>query len=112
MGIAGFVSLGLTLPFALYQIWKFVKPGLTSVERRYALRLLPVTLVRAMLFVVHRVSNHLALPAQYRSSALHRDVTGGFLLRVIMNICLPLSFIFELPIVVVFLTRIGVMTPR
>lgn len=116
MGIAGFVSAGLTLPFALYQIWKFVKPGLTPLERRYAVRLLPVTLFMFVLglcfswFIVFPTILHflLNIAHQHFTVMLRAGAYFGF----IMNICLPLALTFELPIVVVFLTRIGLMTPR
>jgi sec-independent protein translocase protein TatC len=116
MGIAGFVSVGLTMPFALYQIWKFVQPGLTPVERRYALRLLPVTLFMFVLglcfswFIVFPTILHFLLNIAHQHFTVM--LRAGSYFGFIMNICLPLSLIFELPIAVVFLTRIGVMTPR
>ncbi|MCL6549269.1 MAG: twin-arginine translocase subunit TatC, partial [Alicyclobacillus sp.] len=49
--IGGIIAAGLTLPFALFQIWRFVAPGLTPVERRYTVRLLPVTVIMFVLGV-------------------------------------------------------------
>src|SRR5579875_3913916 len=43
--MAAVVGIGLTLPFALYQLWRFVAPGLTARERRYTVRLIPVSLL-------------------------------------------------------------------
>ncbi|WP_051663290.1 twin-arginine translocase subunit TatC [Alicyclobacillus macrosporangiidus] len=116
LSIAGIVAVGLTLPFALYQLWKFVAPGLTPVERRYTLRLLPITLVMFILgvlfawFVIFPTILHflLRIAAEHFSVMLRAGSYFGFL----TNICLPFGFIFELPIVVVFLTRIGVISPQ
>jgi sec-independent protein translocase protein TatC len=113
--IAGIVSVGITLPFALYQLWRFVEPGLTPVEKRYTLRLLPIMFVMFILgicfgwFVVFPMILHflLHLASQNFAVMLRAGSYFGFL----TGVCLPFGFIFELPIVVVFLTRIGVITP-
>ncbi|GMA50355.1 sec-independent protein translocase protein TatC [Alicyclobacillus contaminans] len=116
MSMAGLVSAGLTLPFALYQIWRFVKPGLTPTEQRYTLRLLPAALLMFGLglcfswFVVFPAVLHFLLHlAQERFTVMLR---AGSYFGFLTSICLPLALVFELPLVVVFLTRIGLVTPR
>ncbi|MCL6594481.1 MAG: twin-arginine translocase subunit TatC, partial [Alicyclobacillus sp.] len=107
---------GLTLPFALYQLWRFVAPGLTPVEQRYALRLLPAAAVMFVLgvlfawFVIFPTLLHflLHLAAANFQVMLRAGSYFGFL----ANVCLPFGFIFELPLAVVFLTRIGLINPR
>ncbi|MCG6536929.1 MAG: twin-arginine translocase subunit TatC, partial [Syntrophales bacterium LBB04] len=47
MEIAFFASLILTAPYTLYQIWKFVSPGLYPRERRYVL---PFVITSTVLF--------------------------------------------------------------
>ncbi|MDQ0190048.1 twin-arginine translocase subunit TatC [Alicyclobacillus cycloheptanicus] len=114
--VGGIVATGLTLPFALYQIWLFVRPGLTPLERRYTVRLLPVTLALfvagvcfAWFIVFPRVLHFLLyLSAKQFTVNLRAENYFSFL----STICLPFGFIFELPVVVVFLTRIGLVTPR
>lgn len=116
LSISGVVSIGITLPFALYQLWLFVAPGLTPTERNYTVRLLPVTFVMfiagvcfawflvfptILSFLVHLTSQQ-GLQIFLRADAYFSFVT---------SICLPFGFIFELPIVVAFLTRIGLLTP-
>jgi len=116
LSIAGLVAIGLVLPFALYQLWRFVAPGLTHQERRYTLRLLPVAVVMFLLgvsfswFVIFPTILHflLTLSAQHFQLMIRADAYFSFL----TSICLPFGFIFELPIVVVFLTRIGLITPK
>lgn len=34
--ISGFVSLGIVVPYALYQLWGFISPGLRPQEKKYA----------------------------------------------------------------------------
>lgn len=114
--MAGIVGIGLSLPFALYQVWKFVAPGLTPTERRYTVRLLPVAFVMfiigvcfSWLFIFPTVLDFLLkISSQHFQVMLRADAYFSFM----TSICLPFGFIFELPIVVVFLTRIGIVTPR
>ena len=116
LSIAGFTSIGLVLPFALYQVWKFVAPGLTPKERSYTLRLLPFALIMFLLgvsfawfFIFPTILRFLLLLSEQHFRLMIRaDAYFSFL----TNICIPFGFIFELPIVVVFLTRIGLITPQ
>lgn len=114
--VSSFVAIGLTLPFALFHLWRFVAPGLTVRERRYTLRLLPLIFIMfligvsfAWFFIFPTIFHFLIeLSRQHFSVMIRANAYFGFL----TNICLPFGFIFELPIVVVFLTRIGVIGPR
>ncbi len=116
LSVAAIVGICLTLPFAFYQLWRFVSPGLTPMERKYSLRLLPVV---SMMFVAgiafawclifpNILRFLLSLSAQHFSVFLRAGSYFSFL----SSICLPFGLIFELPVVVVFLTRIGLITPR
>lgn len=114
--IAGFVAIGLVLPFALYQLWLFIAPGLLPKERRYTVRLLPVAFVMFLLgvafawfFIFPTILRFLILLSEQHFNVMIRaDMYFSFL----TNICLPFGFIFELPIVVIFLTRIGIVSPK
>jgi len=116
LSIAGIVAVGVTLPFALHQLWKFVSPGLTQTEKRYTLRLLPVAffmfifgVLFAWFFLFPTILHFLLQIASQNFSVMLR-ATSYF--SFVTSICLPFGFIFELPIAVVFLTRIGIITPR
>lgn len=113
---AGLVAIGLTLPFAMYHIWRFVSPGLMPAERRYTLRLLPLTMVMFIAgvafawFVVFPMILHFLIQLA-RTHFLVLFHAGAYF-SFMSGICLPFGFVFELPLVVVFLTRIGVITPK
>ncbi|QSO46973.1 twin-arginine translocase subunit TatC [Alicyclobacillus mengziensis] len=115
LSMAGVVAVGLTLPFALYQLWRFISPGLRPVERRYTLQLLPFVLIMFVIgvcfawFIIFPTILHFLLEiANQRFQVLYR---AGAYFSFMTSICLPFGFIFELPIVVVFLTRLGIITP-
>lgn len=114
--MAGVVAVGLTLPFAMFQLWRFVSPGLSVVERRYALRLLPLTFVMfvagvcfAWFAIFPTILHFLVHVAGQHFQVMYR---AGSYFSFLSTICLPFGFIFELPIVVVFLTSIGIITPH
>jgi sec-independent protein translocase protein TatC len=116
LSMAGVVAIGLTLPFALYQLWQFVRPGLTEVERRHTVRLLPFVLLMfiagicfSWLFIFPTILHFLLKIATVHFQVFLR---AGAYFSFMTSICLPFGFIFELPIVVVFLTRLGVITPK
>lgn len=107
MMIAFVISLTITLPFILFQLWGFVKEGLTKEEQSATLRYIPYTFLcfiiglsfayfvvfpMCMTFTV-RITENLGLTQTYGVAQYF-----GFML----NIVLPLSIAFELPIVVMF----------
>ncbi len=114
--IAGIVATGLSVPFALYQTWLFVRPGLRPIERRYTVQLLPFTLalfvcgVLFAWFVIFPTILHFLL--RIASAQFVVNIRAELYFSFLSMICVPFGFIFELPLVVVFLTRIGVISAR
>lgn len=114
--LAGLVALGVTLPFLLYQVWKFVKPALSPKESKFALSMLPFALlmfaagVSFAYFVTFPILLHflLTLASKHFTVVLTAQRYFGFLTSLI----LPFGLIFEMPIALLFLTQIGVITPR
>lgn len=116
MKFAFIVALAITLPITLYQVWAFVSPGLRVIERRAALRYVPFVFVLFLLglsfayFVVFpmafeftsSINKHMDLQATY-------GITQYF--SFMFNILLPISLLFELPVVIMFLTRIRLLNP-
>ncbi|MFC5450370.1 twin-arginine translocase subunit TatC [Paenibacillus aestuarii] len=116
MMLAFVIALACTLPFILYQLWGFVKNGLTPDEQRAALTYIPYTFLCFIIglsfayFVVFPmcmkfttgISDRLGLVPTYGVAQYF-----GFML----NIILPLSLAFELPIIVMFLTKLRLLNP-
>lgn len=114
--IAGVAALCATTPFLLWQLWRFVSPGLVERERRYAQRLiLPITLMFLLgisfgyFIVFPEIFHFLSALAVIRFRFL---LTATEYFSFMVNIVLPFGLLFELPVVVMFLTRIGLITPR
>lgn len=117
MKFALVISLVLVLPFAFYQIWAFVKPALRIKEQRAALLFVPFALILFLIglsfsyFVVFPmafkfttdVAKHLNLKETY-------GITQYF--SFMYNILIPISLLFELPLVIMFLTKLRILTPK
>ncbi|MBM7568909.1 twin-arginine translocase subunit TatC [Paenibacillus sacheonensis] len=117
MTIAVVISLTVSLPFILYQLWGFVKMGLHPEERSAALRYVPYSVICFLTglafgyFVVFPMS--FAFTSKITHS-MHLVETYGVAqyFGFMCNIVIPLAAAFELPVVVMFLTKIGVLTPK
>ncbi|OGW36837.1 MAG: twin arginine-targeting protein translocase TatC [Nitrospirae bacterium RBG_13_39_12] len=113
-----FVSAFLVaLPVIFYQLWKFISPGLLKKERRY---LIPFIFSGTGLFLIGAAFCFLVV-LPFAMGFLLTYKVGDFLRPMLsvgnyVDFCLKfiLSFgaVFELPIVIVFLTRMGLVTPK
>jgi sec-independent protein translocase protein TatC len=113
--VALYAGIFLSTPLILFEVWKFVAPGLYEHERRYSL---PFLLISTLLFLMGGVFAYLVvLPL-----ALHFLIAqGGELWRPNITLSSYLSFcirlimaaglIFEFPVLIYFLSKVGVVTP-
>ena len=113
IAIVGGIILGL--PIVFYQVWRFVAPGLLEREKQLMLPILALSIlcfsVGAMVayFVVLPLGLRffLALEPENMTSQWAVDEYIGFVLRLIMGF----GAVFEIPVVTLFLSRIGLVTP-
>lgn len=114
--IAGFAGLGLTLPFLLYHVWAFIRPALEEHEAKVAFRFLP--LVFGMFVVGISFGYFLVFPLLYKflydlgTEMFTLQYTAHNYFSFLNMMVLPFGFIFEMPVAVMFLTRIGLLTPQ
>lgn len=113
--MAGVVAIAATLPVLAYQIWAFIKPGLTPYERKVSLPYIPVIF---LLFIAGLVFGYyvfvkLLFPFLLSLNNGMFDVmfTVDRYFKFLMRITIPFALMFELPIVAMFLTSIGIFTP-
>ncbi|WP_245605548.1 twin-arginine translocase subunit TatC [Thermicanus aegyptius] len=116
MKIAFIISLVLTFPFLLYQIWAFVRPGLKKNEQAIALRFIPAA---TLLFVLGLGFGYFVLFPMMIQFMVSLSASLGITMMLginqyfefMFNILLPIAIIFEMPIVVMFLTRLRILNP-
>ena len=107
-------GFALSLPFLMWQLVMFVRPGLTPVERRY-LYLLMLGGLGAFAAGVAFAYYVLLPPAINFLLSFGGDVATpliriGSYVNLLTTLLFWMGLIFELPIVIFFLTRIGVVT--
>jgi sec-independent protein translocase protein TatC len=113
--IALFLGVFIGLPVILYQLWAFIGVGLTQIERRAVLMLLPPSLAlfgvgsAFGLFVIMPVGIRVLL--SYQTETLQPMLAIGPTLSFMMAFVLAFGFVFQVPIVVVFLARLGIVSP-
>ena len=120
IGVAMKVSLlagvMLALPFVLFQMAMFLAPGLTHVERRYLYTLLPVSLLA---FVAGAAFGYRILfpPAVRFLLTFGSDIATPYIrignyAGLMLTLLFWMGIVFETPVVLFFLSKIGVVTPR
>jgi sec-independent protein translocase protein TatC len=116
MKIAFFASLIFTSPFILYQIWKFIAPGLLPKERKYVV---PFVLSSSLLFISGVLFGYfIVLPPAFKffvsfnNQYLQALLSFKDYLSLFVTFLLGFGISFELPIFIFFLTKLGVVNPR
>jgi sec-independent protein translocase protein TatC len=115
MKVSLLFGLFLSLPFVLFQIVMFVAPGLRGRERRYLFALLPVSLVA---FVLGASFGYFVLfpPAVRFLLTFGSDIATPFIrignyASLMLTLLFWMGIVFETPVVLFFLSKIGLVTP-
>lgn len=114
--LASISSLVLTLPFTVYQIWAFVRPALKEGEARALLTYVPASFICFLTGLA--VGFFLIMPSLLQvllslgEGLFETQLTAKNYLLFVLHTCLPVACLFELPILVAFLTQISILRPH
>ena len=112
--IAGFI---LSFPYFSWEIWRFVKPALYKNEQRYTrgivffISLLFISGVLFGYFLVAPISVQFLGNYQVSSQVINQINLNSYILTV-TSVSLANGLLFQLPILVYFLSQIGILTPE
>lgn len=117
MKVAFFAALLLSMPVIFSQVWKFISPGLLAREKKYVL---PFVITASGLFVLGAAfCFFIVLPfalgflLTYKiGDVLMPMLSVGEYVDFCLKFVLAFGAIFELPIVMLFSTRMGLVTPQ
>jgi sec-independent protein translocase protein TatC len=117
MWVSLIAGLIIAFPYVFYEFWSFIAPALKSKERRYANGavffssfLFLTGVVFGYFMIVPLTVNFLG---SYSVSAeVANKINLSSYISTISSVVLASGAIFELPIVVFFLTKIGLLTPE
>ncbi|MEJ2584521.1 MAG: twin-arginine translocase subunit TatC [Robiginitalea sp.] len=111
---AGFI---VGFPYVLYEMWKFISPGMYEQERKYSRGFI---LVASLLFfmgvlfgyyVVAPLSINFLGTYQVSKEVLNEIDISSFISTVRASV-IACGIMFELPIIIFFLTKVGLVTPE
>jgi sec-independent protein translocase protein TatC len=113
--VAGYGALFLAMPVILWQLWRFIAPGLYKKERRYALAF---TISSLLLFAMGAAIAYWilikAVDFMIRVAGTTVEIRSGpqefYKLALFMMLAFGVGFLF--PVVLVALEMIGVLTPK
>ena len=114
--ICAVCGIFLAAPFVFHQIWLFVKAGLYVNEQKYVRVFLPLCIAFFLAgtsfsyFVAVRFGIRFLLSFGRTSYIENRIVVGEWVF-FLAAVCLAMGLVFEMPLVMVFLVKIGVVTP-
>jgi sec-independent protein translocase protein TatC len=109
------VGLFLVLPLILYQLWNFVAPGLLEHEKKYTV---PFIVGSAGLFYSGGVIFYLVLPfiirflLSFAKGDIKAQLSVGYYVTFCVRLMIAFGLVFQLPMVVVFLTQLGLVSSR
>jgi sec-independent protein translocase protein TatC len=111
--LAGFI---LAFPYIIFEFWKFISPGLYEKERKNARGFI---FIASMLFFIGVLFGYyIVTPLSINflgnysvSSEIFNDFDLSSYIGLLRASVLAAGLIFELPIIVYFLTKVGIITP-
>jgi sec-independent protein translocase protein TatC len=111
--VSAYVGLILALPVVMWQLWRFITPGLYPKEKRYAIPFVASSVVLFLLgagLALWTFPNALAFLNEIGGEQLEAMYTPDKYLSLITFMMLAFGIGFEFPIVLVFLQMAGALT--
>ena len=111
--VSAYVGLLLASPVVLWQLWRFITPGLYDNEKRYAIPFVFSSVVLFLLgagLALWTFPNALEFLVEIGGESLQPLYTPGKYLSLVIFMMLAFGVGFEFPIVLVFLQMAGVLT--
>ncbi len=113
--LALFGAIVVSLPMTLYQAWAFVAPGLYASEKKYVL---PFVVLATLFFGIGGLFAYkIILPfglkflLGYGGTLVQPLISVAYYVTFVTRLILVFGAVFELPIIVLFLAKFGLVTP-
>lgn len=107
----------IAFPYVIYEFWKFISPGLYNEEKKYSRGFI---IISSLLFFIGVLFGYYVIcPLSINflgtysvADQVHNDFDLNSYIGLIRASTLASGLIFELPIIIYFLTKIGLVTPE
>ncbi len=111
---AGFI---IAFPYVLYQLWSFISPGLKTKERKSSRGFI---IIASLLFFLGVLFGYYIITplsinflANYQiSDQISNEFDVSSVIAIVRSSSIASGFVFELPIIIYFLTKVGLVTPQ
>ncbi len=114
--IASVIAITATIPIFCLQAWGFVRPGLTPKEKKVTLAYIPAIFLLFILGLLfgYTIVNNFIIPFLLNLSEgmLVNMFSADKYFRFLLYFTLPFAFFFEIPLIAMFLTSLGILNPR
>ncbi len=113
--VAVFVGIALAMPVILFEIWRFVTPGLTRGERRLVW---PLLFAALGLFAIGMAVGYFIIPfalaflLSFAEPGLQPLLTINEYIGFVTTMMLAFGLVMEFPIVLIALARVGILSYR
>ena len=114
--VSFFAAIFVSSPYILYQVWKFISPGLYEKEKRY---MIPFVIFSTAFFVGGAIFAYFVVfPFGFRfflafgTEFIRPMLSLREFLSFSMKVLLAFGIVFELPIFMFFLAKIGLVDSR
>ena len=116
MKVALFLGLFIAAPGILWQVWRFVEPGLHGHEKKYAV---PFVVIGSLLFILGGAFSLLvvtpsavAFMLSYARPGLQPMISIDSYIDFLLKFTLGFGAVFEVPLAITLLARMGLVTPK
>ncbi|WP_323027265.1 twin-arginine translocase subunit TatC [Gelidibacter japonicus] len=111
---AGFI---IAFPYIIYQLWSFISPGLLENERKSSRGFIIVSSLLFFLGVLFGYYVITPLSINFLGTySVSSEITNQFdissYISLVRSSSIAAGLVFELPIIIYFLTKIGIVTPQ
>ena len=112
--LAGFI---IAFPYIIHQLWQFISPGMHQDERKYSRGFIIISSLLFFLGVLfgYYIVTPLSINflANYSiSDMVDNQIDISSYIGLVRSAALASGLVFELPIIIYFLTKIGIVTPE
>ncbi|MFC3928658.1 twin-arginine translocase subunit TatC [Streptococcus caprae] len=113
--LSSIMAFTVSLPFMVYQIWAYVRPALEETSSRlvgiYILAIFLCFIGGLAFGFVFVTPNLLRVLLSLGQGLFETQLTARNYLNFVLHTSLPLALIFEMPVLVAFLTSLSILSP-
>jgi sec-independent protein translocase protein TatC len=112
--MSGFI---LAFPYFIWELWRFIKPALSDMEKKFSggiVFFITLLFVSGLLFGYYVITPlSINFLGNYQVSAeVKNTISLDSYINIVTILSLSTGLVFELPMLVYFLSKIGIITPQ